>query len=531
MRSLPIIPIAVFIFTLALLGWGYIRSRKFGKLGLLSWLQFVVLMSPWLIYFGLFVSGIFINFTALLSLLVGSTIAYVLIGNQLRKTVAEQRSVIEQKIKQELGSLGDRPESKDENGQKDPRDLASDANSPKSSASNTPLAIAMSQAKNQLRQFQPIPVEDLKSIQGIFGIETYYVTETIPYQEGAIFKGNLRGEPDQVYARLSKSVSDRLGTKYNLFLIEGQDRKPVVIVLPNRDLAINDNTIPQKILIAVLIIANAYTSLSLGAQVAGIPIIQNSQEILAGLPFALGIGAILGLRELAMRLMAKKYQVKLSLPFLLPSSQLGSFGAFSRIYSPLPNRTALFDIAIAPALASGVGSLFLLIVGLRLSAIGMGGIDIPSQIFQASVLAGTLAKLFLGDALHNSFISIHPLVILGWLGSAITAMNLMPAGQLDGGRIVQSIYGRRIASWTTVATLIFLVIATVINPLALYWGGIILILLRDLERPMLNELSELDGDREAIGGLALFWMLLTLLPLTSSVAERFGIGNSGGLLP
>jgi membrane-associated protease RseP (regulator of RpoE activity) len=215
----------------------------------------------------------------------------------------------------------------------------------------------------------------------------------------------------------------------------------------------------------------------------------------------------------------------------LPSSQLGSFGAFSRISSPLPNRFALFDIAIAPALASGLLSLGLLLVGLYLSGIGMGGIEIPSQIFQASVLAGTLAKLFLGDALHTNFVSIHPLVILGWLGSVITALNLMPAGQLDGGRIVQSIYGRRTASWTTVLTLIFLVIATVINPLALYWGGIILILLRDLERPMLNELSELDGDREALGVVALFWMLITLLPLTSGVAERLGIGSGGGLLP
>ena len=141
MRSLPIIPIAVFIFTLALLGWGYIRSRKFGKLGLLSWLQFVVLMSPWLIYFGLFVSGIFINFTTLLSLLVGSTIAYVLIGNQLRKTVTEQRSMIEQKIKKELESLGDRLDLKDQSKQGDQKnqgDMANEANTSKS----TPLAIA-----------------------------------------------------------------------------------------------------------------------------------------------------------------------------------------------------------------------------------------------------------------------------------------------------------------------------------------------------------------------------------------------------
>jgi membrane-associated protease RseP (regulator of RpoE activity) len=526
MRSTPFIPIAVFILTIALLGWGYWRSRQFGKLGLLSWLQFVVLMSPWLIYFGLFVSGVFINFTALLFLLLSSTIAYVAIGNQLRKVVTAERSAIEQKLKQDL-----------QNNQRDLDASGDRQNSPNTSSAttppvNSPIALAMSQGRSQLKLFQAIPAEDMKLIQGMFGIETYYVTETIPYQDGVILKGNLRGEPDVVHDRLSTSLRDRLGDKYNLFLVEGQDRKPVIILLPTRVNAFaENNTIPQKILIAILIVANGYTVLSLGALVSGIPVIQTAQEYLIGLPFALGIGVVLGLRELAMRLMAKKYQVTLSLPFFLPSSQIGSFGAFSRILSPLPNRFALFDIAIAPAVTSGLLSLLLLIVGLRLSAIGMGSIDIPSQIFQASVLAGTLAKLFLGDALQNSFISIHPLVVLGWLGSAITALNLMPAGQLDGGRIVQSIYGRRTASWTTVLTLIFLVIATVINPLALYWGSLILILLRDLERPMLNELSELDGDREALGVVSLFWMLVTLLPLTSSVAERFGIGSIGGLLP
>jgi membrane-associated protease RseP (regulator of RpoE activity) len=525
MRSTAFIPIAVFILTLALLAWGYLRSRKFGKVGLLSWLQFVALMSPWLIYFGLFISGLFINFTTLLFLLLGSTIAYVAIGNQLRKVSMAERNKIEAKIKQGLGNLSEKLNSNNSD------NIESDPPANADNLKNTPIALAMSQGKlQQAKQFPTLPPNDLKLIQGIFGIETYYVTETIPYQEGVIFKGNLRGEPESAHARLTQEMQNRVGDKYNLFLVEGQDRRPVVIVLPSRISNFDNSTIPQKILIAVLILANTYTALNLGALVSGIPVVQSWQDYRQGLPFALGIMAILLLRELAMRTIATKYKVNMSLPFLLPSSQLGSFGAFSRIYSPLPNRSVLFDIAIAPALISGIFSLGILIIGLRLSAIGMGTIDIPSQIFQASVLAGTLAKLFLGKAIASSFVSIHPLVILGWLGSAITALNLMPAGQLDGGRIVQAIYGRRTAGWTTVLTLIFLVIATVINPLALYWAGIILILLRDLERPMLNELSDLDGDREALGVVALFWMVVVLLPLTSGVAERIGIGV-GRLLP
>ena len=266
MRSTPFIPIAVFILTLALLGWGYLRSRKFGKLGLLSWLQFVALMSPWLVYFGLFVSGVFITFTTLLFLLLSSTIAYVVIGNQLRKAALAERAEIEQKLKQDLEvSIGDRP------------NLSSDlSNTP---PINTPIALAMAQGKTQLKVFQAVPAEEMKQIQGIFGIETYYVTETIPYQEGAIFKGNLRGEPDVVHDRLSNSLRDRLDDKYNLFLVEGKDQKPVMIVLPTKVNAFaENNTIPQKVLIAVLIVANSYTALNLGAQVAGIPIVQTPAE-------------------------------------------------------------------------------------------------------------------------------------------------------------------------------------------------------------------------------------------------------------
>jgi membrane-associated protease RseP (regulator of RpoE activity) len=131
----------------------------------------------------------------------------------------------------------------------------------------------------------------------------------------------------------------------------------------------------------------------------------------------------------------------------------------------------------------------------------------------------------LGSALQQPLVSIHPLVVVGWLGLVITAINLMPAGQLDGGRIVQSIYGRKTAGRTTVATLIVLGIATLANPLALYWAIVILVLQRNLERPALNELVEPNDARAALGLLVLFLMAATLLPLTPGLAGRLGIGG------
>jgi membrane-associated protease RseP (regulator of RpoE activity) len=131
----------------------------------------------------------------------------------------------------------------------------------------------------------------------------------------------------------------------------------------------------------------------------------------------------------------------------------------------------------------------------------------------------------LGSALAESLVDVHPLTLVGWLGLVITALNLMPAGQLDGGRIVQAIYGRKIAGRATVVTLIVLAIASLATPLALYWALFILFLQRNLERPATNELTEPNDARAALGLLSLFLMLATLAPLTPSLAGRLGIGG------
>lgn len=197
----------------------------------------------------------------------------------------------------------------------------------------------------------------------------------------------------------------------------------------------------------------------------------------------------------------------------------------------MPNRKVLFDIALAGPAAGGIVSLLMLLVGLLLSHQGIAWgfnpreFQVPSEFFQGSILVGTLARIVLGTAVQQPVVDVHPLTVIGWLGLVITALNLMPAGQLDGGRIVQAIYGRKTAGRATVATLIVLAIASLANPLALYWAIVIVFLQRDLERPSLNELTEPDDARAALGLLALFLMIATLLPLTPALAGRLGIGG------
>jgi membrane-associated protease RseP (regulator of RpoE activity) len=482
---------AILLVAFSILGWGFYRARPFGKLGILAWLQSVVLIAPWLIFFGLFAAGIYINIVGVLSLLLVSTAVYVYIGKQLR--AAGQDALIQQKAAQRLAAQAQ------ENSQE-----------PNIATSVDTLEII------------PIPAEDLATIKGIFGIDTFFATETIPYQNGAIFKGNLRGEPEQAYNRLSTSLQEKLSDKYRLFLVENTENKPVVVILPSS----NDpkpTTIAQKVFAGTLLVGTIGTSFEAAGLLLNFDFFSQPQRYLEVLPMGLGIFAILIIHEIGHWVAARSHQVKLSLPFFLPAIQIGSFGAITRFESLLPSRKALFDIALAGPASGGIASILILLTGFRLSN-PSSLFQLPSEFFQGSILVGSLAKITMGSALQAGIVNVNPLVIVGWVGLVITALNLMPAGQLDGGRIIQAIYGRKTASRATLATIILLVLVGLGNSLALYWAIVIVFLQRDLERPSLNEITEPDDARAALGLLALFLMIATLLPLTPALAGKFGIG-------
>lgn len=501
--SESVIVISIVLVAVGILLWGYNRAKPYGQLGILAWLQSVVLMVPWLVFFGLFVLGIYLNLVAIIGLLVASAGIYIYLGNRLR--TEGQKQMRSGRPADNL-NLETPPPS-------DSSPVNTTTQDSKSDPADSPDIL-------------PIPEDDLKQIQSIFGIDTFFATETIPYQEGAIFKGNLRSQPSEAHQRLSQKLEQKLGEKYRLFLVENPEGKPVAIVLPSS----NDPqkaTLTQKNLALVLCVATLATSLEAAGLLLGFDWFSDLGRINEALPIAAGLWSILIAHEIGHWLLAKRHDVKLSWPYLIPSWQIGSFGAITRFESLIPNRSILFDVAIAGPAVGGLISLFLLITGLVLSQPG-SLFQLPTSFFQGSVLVGTLAKTILGDALQNSIVDIHPLTIIGWLGLVITALNLMPAGQLDGGRIVQAIYGRKTARRTTIATLVILGIVAIFipsNPIPLYWGIIILFLQRDLERPSLNELTEPDDARAAWGLLALFLMLATLIPLNPGLAGSLGIGG------
>jgi membrane-associated protease RseP (regulator of RpoE activity) len=489
--------IALSIIAIGLLGWSYYRNRDLGKFGTLSWMQSVILMAPWLLSFGASSFGVYISLAGTLLLLVASTIGYIWLGNQAR--LAAQDPEVAVKILDRMTKTQAKRAAK--SGEIDPQAL--------------PLSL----------EIESIPDTDLSSVKSIFGIDTFFATETIPYQQGAIFKGNLRGEATDVRHRLTVKLETKLGDKYRLFLIPDPENRPVVVVLPS----INDPqpaTVGQKVLAAVMLVATIATSLETMGVFLGFDFYAHVDRYKEILPLTLGIWTILIAHEMGHQVMAQRRQVKVSLPFFLPTGQIGSFGAITKFESLLPDRSVLFDVSIAGPIAGGLVSFAMLVIGLFLSHPN-SGVEIPSQFFQGSILVGTVARIGLGDEINDPSVWINPLVVVGWLGLVINALNLMPVGQLDGGRIIQAIYGRKTAQRATLITLVLLGTIAFFNPanlVILYWLILVGFLQRALERPTLDEITEPNDARAALGLFALLLMIMTVIPFGSGLAEKLGIG-------
>ena len=508
------------LVALGTLVWGYVRSRPYGKMGLLAWLQSVVLMLPWLLFFGLFALGIYVSFVAIILLFVGATGVYIYLGKQLRE--AGQSEQIRERLEKAF--------REEEAAKEAHRDAHAAMDDDEVMSQKSPSAEAEPRRPLDEPLPTPIPAEDLQAVKGIFGIDTFFATETIPYQQGAIFKGNLRGEPIETQATLAASLAEKVGDRYRLYLINGPEEKPVVVVLPSSADPVPTST-PQKILSVILLGATTVTAMERGGLQYNFDIFAEPNRWTETLAIGLPLMLVLVAHELAHWFIAKRYDVKLAWPFFLPAWQLGSFGALTRIESILPNRTVLFDIAFAGPAVGGLLSLVTLVLGLFLSS-DASTLPLPVEVLEGSMLVGVLSRTILGGSVQAELINIHPLVVVGWLGLVITALNLLPAGQLDGGRMVQSIYGRKLASRASLVTLIGLAIFSLANPVALYWAVLVLFLQRQPERPSQNELTEPDDTRAALCLLALFLMLTVLLPLSPSLAGQLGIGvDTPSLLP
>ncbi len=175
-----------------------------------------------------------------------------------------------------------------------------------------------------------------------------------------------------------------------------------------------------------------------------------------GLLYAVAVLIILVGHELGHYLTCRRYGVLATLPFFIPGPPfLGTFGAFIRIKSPVRFKRQIFDVGANGPLTGFALALPALVVGLALSRVGPLP-ETPAAITFGEPLAfKLLSGLFFGRIPEGSSLVLHPIGFAGWVGLLVTAFNLMPLGQLDGGHVAYALLGRRARSlsWVMVGFL------------------------------------------------------------------------------
>jgi membrane-associated protease RseP (regulator of RpoE activity) len=236
-------------------------------------------------------------------------------------------------------------------------------------------------------------------------------------------------------------------------------------------------------------------------------------DVGAGLRLAFGLLSILLAHEMGHYLACRYYGVDATLPFFLPlplMSPVGTLGAFIRIRAPIPHRRALFDIGVAGPLAGFAVCLPVLWLGLHEARVIPLDPDAGGIFLGEPLLFQWIARVIHGPVAEGMTLTLGPLGLAAWFGLLVTALNLMPVGQLDGGHVTYGLLVRRahqisrVAWWVCVALVYF-------GPNWILWA----ILLRVLGRrhpPTLNDALAPGKGRELIGLLSLAIFVVCFVP-------------------
>ena len=340
------------------------------------------------------------------------------------------------------------------------------------------------------------------------------------------FEGRLRGKTEEMFRKIREAFA---GEAVTPLLLEGEHEDVRVVVLPEKAAAPAAER-PKWGLHWLLFAATLATTTWAGALHAGVNLLQQPERFAVGLPYSFGLLLILGAHELGHYFTAKAHGIRVTPPYFIPVPfALGTFGAFIKIKSLTPDRRALFDVAVAGPLAGLVFAIPALWIGLRFSEVipgnapaglGFAGVNIGS-----SVLLACLAKMSLGvSVLDGNHLLLHPLAFAGWLGLIVTALNLLPIGQLDGGHMSHALFGSRNARGISmVAMALLFLLALFVWPGLMFWAFIVFFIAGTRDAPAANDVTPVGLPRKAVGYFTLLLLLLIIVPVPHSLYETIGL--------
>jgi len=230
--------------------------------------------------------------------------------------------------------------------------------------------------------------------------------------------------------------------------------------------------------------------------------------------YSASIMTILLSHEMGHYVMSKRHGVPATLPYFipLPMPPFGTLGAIIRMKVIILNKKALFDIGVAGPLSGFVVSIPFIVLGIKFSEIQhMAGSNTPFLQLGDPLLFKILQKMLLGDIPEGYDLVLHPFAYAGWVGLFVTALNLLPVGQLDGGHVVYAVFGNR-SKWVFAASITALAIFSIVyNPGWLLL--VILLLIFGMRHPQPFDMETgLDRRRKLLALLVLVIFLLSFTP-------------------
>ena len=362
-------------------------------------------------------------------------------------------------------------------------------------------------------------VERLKTaVAAMARIESVRTLSTSPHPEVEFVLGK-EGDYDEFFFESIAGEFEKLG--YMPLLAE-QEGRILLRALPG----VPDKETGRAWVNALLFFATLLSVTFVGAANEGGNPLRNPADLWLGLPFAATLLGILTVHELSHYFVGRRYDSPVSLPYFipLPVSILGTMGAVITQKAPMRSRKALFDIGAAGPLGGLLVAFPLLIWGLLLSEVAPLPTEEAYLLEGNSVLYYLLKWLIFGQPLPAGGVDVmlHPMAFAAWAGLMVSALNLFPIGQLDGGHVAYALWGRtswlisRVFVWLMIGWGIFLNLTGQDSGWTwVIWGA--LGALMGAEHPLpLNDLTPLDATRRWVGwGMVLLFFLIVIpIPLT-----------------
>ena len=376
------------------------------------------------------------------------------------------------------------------------------------------------------------------------------ITYGNPEKDYVVFyRGSLKSKDSQSdYDKIVKALEPyalmpllrKDGDAVNLYLVPAPDKKKQPKSTLNLILFI-------LTLVSVLVTGGLYGYEGTLPQDTGAALLELIKN---GWPFAVTLLTILGAHEFGHYFAGRKHGVQVTLPYFIPMplSLFGTMGAFINMRSIPKNKRALFDLAVAGPLSGFVLSVIALIIGLNLSEVSQlpasAAAGTSLQMEGNSLLYLLLKYLTFGKLLPEppnmnnlamviywtryfftgqpfpwgaTDVMLHPVAWAGWAGLFVTGINLLPAGQLDGGHIFSALFGEKVTRTLFPFLIAGMVILGFFSNIWWMWAVLLLFFGRYYAEP-LDQVTELDKKRKIIGYIALAVFILTFIPAPITVA-------------